>query len=221
MYECENKEQLIKYYNANLGSHPKTTLIEAAKADYLKGCPVMDAQAISKCIGVEEWTEMGHMKQTQQGTKSTTMKSRRGQPANITQQSDRTDAMHDAISVPTQEPKNKKTNMIFLSVQRLERFIASDQTRNFPRMSNRGIQYICVFYIHDPNYIRGIPIKSRKKEELLRVYKEVYVYFESRGFRPQLHTMDNETSRDVEDFIASQKISQKYTPPDMHRTKPV
>ena len=58
--------------------------------------------------------------------------------------------------------------------------------RKSPRMSNRGMKYICMFYIHDPNYIKGIPIKSRKKEELLRVYKEVYAYCESRGFRPQL-----------------------------------
>ena len=45
----------------------------------------MDAQEISKFIGVEEATEMGHMKQTQQVIKSTTIKSRRGQPADITQ----------------------------------------------------------------------------------------------------------------------------------------
>ena len=32
--------------------------------------------------------------------------------------------------------------------------------------------------------------------------------------------MDNETSKDVEDFIASQQTSQKYTPPDMHRKNP-
>ena len=56
IYECTNKEQLIKYYHTSLGSHPKTTLIEAAKAGCLKGCPIMDAQSISKFIGVEEMT---------------------------------------------------------------------------------------------------------------------------------------------------------------------
>ena len=67
------------------------------------------------------------------------------------------------------------------------------------------MKYICVFYIHDPNYIKGIPIKIGKEEELLRAYKEVHVYFEIRGFKPQLHKMDNETSKDVEDLITSQK----------------
>ena len=131
IYECENKGQLIKYYHANLGSHPRTTLIGSAKAGYLKGCPGMDAQAISKFIGVEDATEMGHMKQIQQGTKSTTMKSRRGRPAKLIQQADRTEAMHDAISVPTKEPNNKKTNLVFISVYRPQGFIASDQTGKF------------------------------------------------------------------------------------------
>ena len=99
--------------------------------------------------------------------------------------------------------------MVFMSVQIPEEFIASNQTGKFPRISNRGMKYICVFYIHYTNYIKGIPIKSRKKEELLRAYKEVYAYFEIRGFKPQLHKMDNETSRDVKDFIASQKIGQQ------------
>ena len=51
---------------------------------------------------------MGHMKKIQQGTKSTIIKSRRRRPAKLTQQSDITEAMHDAISVTNQEPKNKK-----------------------------------------------------------------------------------------------------------------
>ena len=68
------------------------------------------------------------------------------------------------VAVPTQEPKNKKTNMVFMLVQRPEGFIASNQTGNFPRTSNRGMQYICVFYIHDTNYIKAIPIKKKKRK---------------------------------------------------------
>ena len=40
IYECSNKEQIIEYYHASLGSHPKTTLISATNSGYLKGCPV-------------------------------------------------------------------------------------------------------------------------------------------------------------------------------------
>ena len=71
VYECENKQQLIKYYHESLGSHPKQTLIEAANAGYLKGCPGLTAAGIIKYVSVEDATEMGHMKQKHQGTKST------------------------------------------------------------------------------------------------------------------------------------------------------
>ena len=62
IYECENKEQLIKYYHSSIGSHPKTNLIAAAKAGYLKWCPGLNAKAIIKYIAVEDATKMGHMK---------------------------------------------------------------------------------------------------------------------------------------------------------------
>ena len=56
IYECDNKEQLTKYYHASFGSHPKTTLIAAAKKGFLRGCPGFTAAAISKFIGIEEVT---------------------------------------------------------------------------------------------------------------------------------------------------------------------
>ena len=56
---------------------------------------------------------------------------------------------------------------------------------------------------------------------MLRSWKEVYACCGSRGFKPQLHKTDNETLKDVEDFIASQQTDQQYTPPDMHRPNPL
>ena len=75
VYECNNKEQLTKYYHSSLGSHPKSTLISAAKSGYLRGLPGFNAKSISKFIGVEDTTEMGHLRQTQKGVKSTSIKS--------------------------------------------------------------------------------------------------------------------------------------------------
>ena len=58
----------MEYYHASLGYHPKRTLIEAANAGYLKGFPGLTTAAISKYVSVEDATEMGQMKQKQQGT---------------------------------------------------------------------------------------------------------------------------------------------------------
>ena len=62
IYECQNLDQLTQYFHASLGSHPKSTLIAAADAGYLQGCPGLTAAAIRKFIDVEVATECGHMR---------------------------------------------------------------------------------------------------------------------------------------------------------------
>ena len=204
VHEYKNIEQLTKYYHSSLGSHPKTTLISSAKNGYLRGLPGFNAKSISKFIGVEDATEMGHLKQIQKGVKSTTIKSNRGRPKSSTDALERTAAINDTISIPTQEPGYAKTNLVYMTVRKSEGFIASDQTGKFPRISNKGNQYFCAFYIYDQNFIEGTPIKSQKKEEPVKAYEQVYEWCERRGFKSQLHKMDNKTSKHVEDFIASQ-----------------
>ena len=98
--------------------------------------------------------------------------------------------------------------------------ISTDQTDLFPVTSNRGNAYVVVFYIFDANAIKSVPIKNPSKEELLRAYEIMYTYLISKGYKPLLHKLDNETSKDVEDVIHAQNTKLQYTPPDMHRTNP-
>jgi len=216
IYECQNREQLIKYYHASLGSHVKSTLQAAARAGYLQGCPGLDLDGINKYVAVEDATEMGHMTKTPAGVRSTTTKSNRGRTAKDLHHSERLDAAKDALTLPEQEPGNKKTKRVFMTVKLADGFIASDQTGAYPRTSHRGYKYICVFYIYDANSIKGIAVKSRHSSELLRAYQEIYKWCEVRGFKPELHRMDNETSGEVEDFIASQQTNLQYSPPGRH-----
>ena len=119
VYEFENKQHLIKYYHASLGSHTKRTLIEAANAGYLKGCPGLTAAAISKYVSVEDAKDIGHMKQKQQGTQSTTNSSRRGRSSQHTHKADTAASTADAISLPTQEQDNSITHLVFMSLKRV------------------------------------------------------------------------------------------------------
>ena len=220
IYECENKEQLIQYYHASLCSHPKTVLIAAADAGYLRGCPGLTATGIRKYIGVEYATEMGHMKQIQSGVRSTNKKSNRGRPKKGEREQEIEAAAEDAMATPSQVHGNIDTHLVFMSTADSKGLVCSDQTGMFPRISNKGMKYLCIFYIYDANYIKSVPIKSREKKELLRAYQEVYAFCQQRGFAPKLHKLDNETSKEVEAFVASQQTDIQYTPPDMHRTNP-
>ena len=78
VYECANTKQLVKYYHASLGSHPKRTLVAAIKRGYLKGFKGLTAERVNTHIGVEYATEAGHMRALPKGVQSTTSKSNRG-----------------------------------------------------------------------------------------------------------------------------------------------
>ena len=116
IYECSGAEELTKFYHAALDSHPKSTLIGAAKAGYLKGFPEFTQERISKFIKIEEATEAGHLRKTPAGTRSTTTQSKRGRPSTAkgTHAEERQAAAVDAMTVPTQEPSNKKTNLVYI-----------------------------------------------------------------------------------------------------------
>ena len=91
-------------------------------------------------------------------------------------------AIEDTMAIPQQEPHNAKTMMVFMRVVLADRWIASDQTGRFPRVSNRRNKYIAVFYVYDANSIKGIPVKSRHKTDLMAAYKKVYRWCEARGY---------------------------------------
>jgi len=50
----------------------------------------------------------------------------------------------------------------------------TDQTGRFPVTSARGYKYIFILFDNDTNLIHGVPIKSRKANELVRAFKESY-----------------------------------------------
>ena len=111
-------KELTKYYHAALGSHPKSTLIATAKARYLKSFPVFAQERIVKFIKIEEATEAGHSRKTPAGTRSTTTQSKRGRPPTAKEiyAKERQADMLYAMTVPTQESSNKKTNRVFMVV---------------------------------------------------------------------------------------------------------
>jgi hypothetical protein len=110
------------------------------------------------------------------------------------------------------------TNLVFMVIHNITVLVFSNETGHFPITSNRGHAYLVIFYIYDASFIAPVPIKNRKKQELLRAYQITHKNLSSRGFKPHLHKMDNETSKDVKDFIQSQQTTLQYTPPDIHCT---
>ncbi len=137
------------------------------------------------------------MDQSCQGKQSTKTSSPEGVPPPIPPDGKSIDTMKPL----PQEPFNTHMHFVFMTIIKISGMLFSNQLGQFPITSNRGNKYVFIFYIYNANFVKSVPIKSRSKEELLQAYQLVYAYLTARGFKPQLHKMDNKTSHDVETFI--------------------
>eukprot|EP00804_Cyclotella_cryptica_P012508 CCRYP_017699-RA/>CCRYP_017699-RA protein AED:0.43 eAED:0.43 QI:0/-1/0/1/-1/1/1/0/203 len=183
-----------------------STWCKAIDKGYFRGWSGLTSDRVRKFIRPSSPSEQGHMDQRRAYIRSTT------------QSPNTSSTTTDHMTAHPQAPNNDKTNVVYMSTIEVDGQLFTNQTGRFPVTSNRGNNYIVIFYAVDPNFIKSYPIKSRHRSELLKAYTEVYQFFRTRGHRPQLHRLDNETSKDVENFITDNNATFQYTPPDMHRT---
>eukprot|EP00804_Cyclotella_cryptica_P009708 CCRYP_011254-RA/>CCRYP_011254-RA protein AED:0.28 eAED:0.25 QI:0/-1/0/1/-1/1/1/0/682 len=189
IYECTNTNQLINFYHATMGYPVVSTWCKAIDKGYFRGWNGLTSDRVRKFIRPSSPSEQGHMDQSRAYIRST-------------RQSPNTSSTPtDHMTEHPQAPNNNKTNVVYMSIIEVDGQLFTDQTGRFPVTSNRGNNYIVIFYAVDPNFIKSYPIKSRHRSELLKAYTEVYQFFRTHGHHPQLHRLDNKTSKDVENFI--------------------
>ena len=173
-----------------------STWCKAIDADYFQGCPSLTSKRVREHIKVVDQTEMGHMDQRRTGIRS--MRPKPKHPPRPTPDQE----MVDTIEFPPQSPNNDRCHQVFMNAAAVDDKLYSNQTGRFPITSNRGNILVDIFYAVDGNYIKSYPLKSRDRSQLLKAYEGVYAYLCMRGYIPKLHKIDNETSRDVKEFIS-------------------
>ena len=123
------------------------------------------AQSVSGVILLppSEDNEMRHMKQVQSSVQSTYQQSKQGCPKKFDRTKEIEAAAEDAMATPIQTDGNDNTHLVYMSIIDSKGLVCSNQTGMFPRISNRGMKYLCIFYTCDANFIKSVPIKSREK----------------------------------------------------------
>ena len=62
------------------------------------------------------------------------------------------------------------------------------------------------------------PLKNGSATKLLQTYEHFYAMLTKAGHKPQLQKLDNESSAEVEEFIATQNAMVQDMPPQNHQT---
>jgi hypothetical protein len=71
MHTIRNKANSICFAHQSLCSPKISTLLKTIKRGYLKGCPNLTANEVTKCLNPSPATAKGHMKRPRQGIQST------------------------------------------------------------------------------------------------------------------------------------------------------
>ena len=90
-------------------------------------------------------------------------------------------------------------------------------TGRFPTTSSSGNKYVFIYHNSNLNIIWGIPIKSRAKQNVVAAYNKCHALIRNTGANPEVHVMDNETSKDLEEAIAISGLTIQLVPPNQHR----
>ena len=64
--------------------------------------------------------------------------------------------------------------------------IGVDFMDRYPTESRDGNKYILLMYDYDTNYIKGVPVASRKAEVYLKAFKTMFDELTAKGFKPEL-----------------------------------
>ena len=203
-YALQTIPQLMRYLHGCAGFPTTTTWCQAINRGYYMGWPGLDASRVKQYLPKSEETTMGHQKLIRQGIRSTTSK---GEQVGRRRTSKTTG-------------RQRHVTVCSVPLKDLKGIIGTDQTGRFPVDSDRGHKYIFVLSDTDTDFIYAVPIKSRKKAELIRAFEEAYTTIVRCGFEPVLHRTDHETSTDLTSAIAEKGLDYEIVPPSNHRRNP-
>ena len=92
------------------------------------------------------------------------------------------------MPLPQQKLKSniRRIGTIAFDEAQMKTMIGVDFMGRYPTESRDGNKYILIMYDYDTNYIKGVPVSSRKAEVYLEAFKTMFDDLTAKGFKPKL-----------------------------------
>ncbi len=95
--------------------------------------------------------------------------------------------------------------------------VYSNLPGRFPIESYAGMNYFFVAYVYKCNYIIIHAMRSRRDEDIVPTFKDIYSDIKAKRHKPALHVLDNECSKAVKNYINSEDTSIQLVELHNHR----
>ena len=121
---------------------------------------------------------------------------------------------------PPPPEDDARTNCAYLPLVTITGKVATDQTGRFPQTSSLGNKYVMVMFVQDANAILGEAIKDRTEHALIHATQHLHERITAAGLHPSYHVLDNECSKGMKSYLASNDIIFQFVLPNYPRTHP-
>jgi hypothetical protein len=163
--------------------------------------PGLTEAAIDKRLKVTPVTAMGRMNQKHQNIRSTT-------------KNDITSDLEDETITPASLGTN--THLVYtIAIDQGQLY--TDLMGRFPVRSSKGNWYGIVCYSYDCNYVKSVPMKFISASEWLKVYDGIHQELTSKGFKPKLQTLDNESYAALKSYFTENDVEYQLVSPHCRR----
>jgi hypothetical protein len=201
------KQDLSAFLHACAFSPQYSTFLLAIQHGHFESWSGLTTTLITKHLTKSLATSKGHLRMQQQNIQSTKF-------------SASLDLATSLDIIPSQEPSNPRTNVVFAAIltEAELRKSYSDQTGKFPvQESSRGYNYVMILYDYDSNIILSKPLKTRQASELTTAWTSLHDQLQSNGYAPELHILDNECSDELKKAFKKYSVAFQCVPPHVHR----
>ena len=197
LFTPKTQQQLVQWLHTAAFSPSPSTFLDAIQCNFFVTWPGLTANIVQRHLTQTDTTVKGHLDQQRQCKRK--HPSPEEQP--ITSTGTRSHTIYAAILDPA-----TPTGRTY-----------SDLTGRFPIQSNRGANYILVVYEYNSNVIIVRLLRNRTASEITRVFQSVIQYLHTRGLCSRLHTLDNEASAILRDYLRSEDVEYQFVPPHIYQ----
>ena len=197
IFTLKTQQQLVQWFHAAAFSPCPSTFLDAIQRNFFATWPGLTANIVRRHLTQTDATVKGHLDQQRQ------RKCKHPSP--------------EEQPIPSTGTRSNTIYAIILDPVTPTGRTYSNLTGRFPIQSNRGTNYILVRYKYNSNAIIVRPLHNRTASEITRVFQSVIQYLHARGLRPRLHTLDNEASNILRDYLRSEDVEYQLVPPHIHR----
>lgn len=120
---------------------------------------------------------------------------------------------------PISQMEHAIAHVMKIEVPDIQQGLHSDLTGRLPFTSDNGFDYILVFYCPYANYTHLQLLRTRTASDYVAAHKRAHAFFLSKGVRIEFSRIDNESSKELEAWGATQSppVKMQYVPPHVHR----